>query len=254
MNQSNYQIINLPIIIISLNIIMSLNITELQTTLTTIANAKDLSINSMIDLTYNALFSVFNLDANIKTDIDELLTIMDSFGDNNGQLTSNDFVVFSQTAKKNPLMIASFISAVSAKGIALYNNAKRAGTSGKITKASLSDFIFRLIIFVVLVPLLKSKEGDVFKDNIDEIFALIDIINTAYKVYVATGEFKETLSLLKNNLSVICELFNCCIQISTNKQSVVNSLVNNNLRIASLAVQQTKLESLINNANIKIAI
>lgn len=219
----------------------TLDLTNLQTVLTTIANGTG-SVDDMVTQTYNAIFGDLGLSADLSTQISGLLTLMDQFGDNNGQLTANDFTVFSTTVKSNPLILVSFLSALSTQGIALYNDTKSAGTMPSMSQETVADFVFRLVVFVVVVPVLKTQSGssNYFVQNVSTIFDLLNALYVAYNTFVTGGGFTEIYNWLKVKFNL---LRSCCAPKPANAQSpaTIAERTSRHVLTVSLAVHNRKL-------------
>jgi hypothetical protein len=226
----------------------TLDLTTLKQTLLTLAQ-NNTGINDMVNQTYNALFSGLGLSSDVQTQINNVLSLIEQYGSNNTTITTDDFTNFVAAVKQNPFVVYSFISAVVTQGIALYNDAKQYSSVPAMSQETKADFIFRMLVFVIVVPVIKTQTTSqtYFVTNVDTIFEILTIVYSAYNTFFTSGEFSAVEAWLKQKFSA---LSSCCRPRPANAQTpaAVQNATNRHMSVVKLAVEnqglKTKLQSL----------
>lgn len=116
-----------------------------------------------------------------------MLNKMDSqFGNNDGNLTIEDFKILEETIKNNKLIALSFFITMTIEGLYIYKPLK-----DTIKNMSASDFIFRAIVYIIIVSLIKTNKNNTKKIILDNKENIVNIISTVHNVYTLFVESKD---------------------------------------------------------------
>jgi hypothetical protein len=196
---------------------LTLSLTDLQNLCTTIENSNGEATNQLVTDTFNTLFSNFvtpSTSVAIQQSIISLLTAFEQVAGNaSGTLTASDFSNFGATIKADPLVLTSFLATITAQSMTIYNELTTSGNITVMSKESVADFVFRVIVFIIVVSVVKTNNGvtDYLQNNMTQVFSLLTVVYDAYLTFIASNAiFAELWAWLQSEFRAL-GASKCCV-------------------------------------------
>lgn len=214
---------------------MSLSLSDLQNLCTLISNNSDEPINNIIDLVFTTLFANLcspGTATTIQQEINNLLITFEQFVRNNtGNLSASDFSNFTNVIKSDPLALISFITTITSQSMTLYYELASSGNITNMSKESIADFVFKVIVFIIIIPVVKTTNTDLLKDNMASLFSLLTIVYNGYMTFVVTEDgFVEIYNWFKKQFAQL-KKSKCCVALSQKKSNLVKKDASAQLKI-----------------------
>ncbi len=151
----------------------------------------------------------------LKIKIDATLTLIDKkFGDNDGMLGTGDFIKIKRGMEQSKVFTASFCYVMSYNIKQIYESMKNV----HFTDDELANFIFAVMVYIILLLLVKENNEKYIKDNKDEIIIMLNNLYAGYYVYVSSAHFVAYIR--EETKTLMGKLNSCCRK---NKPNVINN-------------------------------